>query len=177
MYPPVFLKSFRQKQSILIMTTLQKPSRWINLAFRSDDIARFCPQQIVTISAHEFIIYGFCEEHWQCKLLKYNIDTNEMNEWTHSIEMTEWVNATEKNAIYNIAFNEKEQTLYIRNNSPAIVSFNMETNNTNTYSFHVPHGKYFLFINNCFHMINKHDRHWIGSIQNKSLNTLHDTIG
>eukprot|EP01084_Bolivina_argentea_P052954 97210_1 len=176
MYHPGFLKSFRQKPSILIMTTLQKPSRWIKLAFRSDGSARFVSQQVVTISGHEFIIYGFCQEDWQHKLLKYNIDTNEMNEWAHSIEMTEWVNATYKNRICNIAFNEKEQTLYIHNNSPtcAIVSFNMKTNNTNTYSFADPDSKYFLFINNCFHMINKHDCHWIGSIQNKSLNTLHN---
>eukprot|EP01084_Bolivina_argentea_P052952 97208_1 len=113
MYHPGFLKSFRQKPSILIMTTLHKPSKWINLAFRFDDSAVFTPQQIVSINAHEFIIYGFSAEHWESKLLKYNIDTNETNEWAHSIEMTEWVNATEIDAIDNIAFNEKEQTLYI----------------------------------------------------------------
>eukprot|EP01084_Bolivina_argentea_P045575 83904_1 len=73
----------------------------------------------------------------------------------------------------NMDFNNKEQILYIENGNE-IVLINMKTNNS-TSLLGAEFGSYFLFINNCFHMINMHDNHWIGAIQNKSLTTVHDS--
>eukprot|EP01084_Bolivina_argentea_P045577 83906_1 len=74
----------------------------------------------------------------------------------------------------NMDFNNKEQILYIENGNE-IVLINMKTNNS-TSLLGAEFGSYFLFINNCFHMINMHDNHWIGAIQNKSLIAVHNYI-
>eukprot|EP01084_Bolivina_argentea_P256397 431663_1 len=151
------------------MTTTEQAKKWIHLAFpylTHDE--ELYPMIITSINAHECILYASISTHempikFRPKLFKYNMDTNEMNEWMPV-----------RNCI-NMAFNNQEKILYIHDNSD-IVSINMKTNISNIVSG--KHAKlmfcnYFLFINNCFHMINMHDFHMIGQIQNKSLNILH----
>eukprot|EP01084_Bolivina_argentea_P313102 542169_1 len=124
------------------MTTLQKTTKWINLAlpkFAIDDTHNFHPQQIVSNNAHEFIVYALYRQTrpwtvWKHKLFKYNIDTNEMNECIHSTEIDEWMRS---NIFYDMAlfFNSKQQILCIKNSTTRqIVSINMKTNNSHIYS-------------------------------------------
>eukprot|EP01084_Bolivina_argentea_P318006 551405_1 len=135
------------------MTTLQKTTQWINLALpQLDDRHTFHPKHIVSINAHEFIVYARYGQTWprKPKLFKYNIDTNEMNEWIHSTETDKWMNTS---GFYGIAlfFNKKEQILCMKNNTNdqitnhQIISINMKTNNSHIYSDGISFGNYFLF--------------------------------
>eukprot|EP01084_Bolivina_argentea_P158199 275609_1 len=141
------------------------PIKWMILASPdNEDYDKFDAQTMISINAHEFIVSS---NVYTNKLFKYNINSNTFNECIHGDALI---------CNRNIAFDSKEQILYIHNTyKDQIVSINMKTNMSNSFPC-VQHGKHFLFINNSFHMINMHDYHWIGSIQNKSLNTLHNTL-
>eukprot|EP01084_Bolivina_argentea_P016252 30450_1 len=153
------------------MTTLKKPDKWINLTPPFDNSRinsnSWSLQNITSINAHEFIISSEVDSLWRSdkKLFKYSIDTNTFNELC--IDDNNWYCG-------NMEFNTKEQILYIQNGNK-IISITMNTNSCDTL-LGAKYGNYFLFINNCFHVIYMHDSHWIGSIQNKSLTTLHNSI-
>eukprot|EP01084_Bolivina_argentea_P056388 103213_1 len=148
------------------MTTLVKPTKWMNLALLPNN-KQLSPQTITSINAYEFIVSFTQPCVGTPKLFKYNIDSNKFIECMHGNTLI---------CHGNIAFNKQQQILYIYNSSKnQIVSINIKTNTSNSFPC-VKNGNYFLFINNCFHVINMHDHHWIGSIQNKSLNTLHTSI-
>eukprot|EP01084_Bolivina_argentea_P275115 469095_1 len=143
------------------MATSVKPTKWINLALIPNS-KKFTPQTITSINAHEFIVKVASNirnnKYHANKLFKYNVDTNTFNECMGSHDNSLAVND-------KMAFNSKQQILYIYNNyKNQIVSINMKTNASNRFP-NVKHGNYFLFINNCFHAIDVHDSHWIGSIQ------------
>eukprot|EP01084_Bolivina_argentea_P022643 42087_1 len=146
------------------MAEPKKQSKWINLLNLAPfvDNQKFNPLKITSINTQEFIISA---KYAHTKLFKYNIDSNTFN----ALSIDDIPDCSS-----NMDFNNKEQTLYIHNGTE-IVSINMKTSQTNIISG-AKYGYYFLFINNCFHVINTHDSHWIGSLQNKSLNTLHNTI-
>eukprot|EP01084_Bolivina_argentea_P275113 469091_1 len=136
------------------------PSKWINLASPLDENDTSFGKMITSINAHEFIV-STC---YNPKLFKYNINTNKFNE----------IDIETESYCGNMDFDNKEQILYIQNWSK-IISINMKTNTCHTL-VGAKKGQYFLFVNDCFHIINMHNHHWIGSIQNKSLKTVYDTI-
>eukprot|EP01084_Bolivina_argentea_P058146 106174_1 len=144
------------------MTSSEKDTKWVNLK------SPYCvygwewyPAKITSINAHEFILSNVGNGILQkSPLFKYNIDTNTFNKCMYSDSCD----------FGNMAFDNKQQTLYIQN-THKIVSINIKTNNSN-HLLGAKYGNYFLFINNHFHAINSHDSHWIGCIQNNSLNTL-----
>eukprot|EP01084_Bolivina_argentea_P164252 285582_1 len=126
-----------------------KSIQWINLSIPLDLNEKFHPQKITSLNPHEFIVLS------HSKLFKYRVNTNEFNESIHS---------NSKISVGNMAFNNKEQTLHIHGKND-IISINMKTNYSSSWCG-VQDGNYFLFINECFHVIDMHDHHWIGSIQN-----------
>eukprot|EP01084_Bolivina_argentea_P318007 551406_1 len=135
------------------MTMLQKTTKWINLALpKCDDTYNFHAKQIVSVNAHEFIVYAHVQYGqngtvlWRHKLFKYNIDTNEMTEWMLSTEIDGWMNASGFYIGLCLFFNNKEQILCIQNNTnDQIISINMKTNNSHIYSDGISFGNYFLF--------------------------------
>eukprot|EP01084_Bolivina_argentea_P058144 106172_1 len=144
------------------MTSLEKDTKWLSLKSPDgDDVdCGWYPHKITSINAHEFILSKRSPTWMRSQRFKYNIDTNTFNKCMYSDSCD----------FGNMAFDNKQQTLYIQN-THKIVSINIKTNNSN-HLLGAKYGNYFLFINNHFHAINSHDSHWIGCIQNNSLNTL-----
>eukprot|EP01084_Bolivina_argentea_P045837 84357_1 len=144
------------------MAESEKHSKWINLLNLepSNDNQKFYSMRITSINTQEFIINTLRSDRTSDKkLFRYNIDTNTFN--TLSIDDIPSHSS-------NIDFNNNEQILYVQNETE-IISVNMKTCQSNSISG-AENGNYFLFINNCFHVFNMHDNHWIGSLQNDSLN-------
>eukprot|EP01084_Bolivina_argentea_P176837 305946_1 len=185
------------------MAISEKRGRWMNLAVDLTDewVYSIQPTKVIRINADEFIVLTIAVEAHSDKLdslilYKYKIDANCNLTKRSIIQLINIPPTSDDGRSYdatwsssNIAFNNEQQTLYIQHNKNIeswSFSYRKSKHNYNYigHSDKVHHtllsggknGEYFLFINNYFHVINMHDRHWIGSIQNKSLNTLHNTI-
>ncbi|MCP4141178.1 MAG: hypothetical protein GY755_13000, partial [Chloroflexi bacterium] len=115
--------------------------------------------------------YDFFED---IKLFKYDTNNDSFNKYD--------INTNIKGSGWGkLCFHKKEEKLYIAHNK-SIISLDIKTNTSNRLCHPTNvayYGKYFLFINNCFHMICMHDNHWIGSKNNhqQTIHTLHNTIG
>eukprot|EP01084_Bolivina_argentea_P001881 3487_1 len=133
----------------------------------------------VSINEQEFIVRRDIIESLESRqsrqlaTQKYNIHQNKFVEYV----------TYRDNWDHDLTFNKATNDLYVRlypddgrgHNEFQLHAINVESNQCYVIN-NFPKGEHTLFIRGNFHVINAPNKHWIGSLENKTVKTLHDTL-
>eukprot|EP01084_Bolivina_argentea_P001143 2093_1 len=136
-------------------------AKWLRLkspATKADNI------RVNNISGNAFVV--ICDR----SIFKYNVHTNTFFKYPNNSSLT--YNCS----LFDVccAVNKTEHIIYFYSGSQ-IEAIHLNTNQYEIFE-HIPRGMSFCFINNNFHIITAHDKQWIGTISNNSINCLHDSL-